>query len=877
MIRRRKALVVTLTIILVQLIIISLINHHTTLSVPNVRETLLKFKISISDNVITIGENGDDYGERLLDIDDLELEGLAESVQGTKAFNKELDQQFKAQYQDLKDDGSLFSVFKVNVNKQYEGFDTITLPLDQPKEMKYFQHYDPRFTFGLLLNHLTQQLKAEVPLSLPTFHWGDFVDLTPLTPSYYKLIKQTCSDFDFRSTSFTRNTQYDLFSPRSFCLNDEDIEDFDIKANRDDQNLNEAVHVGPPIDDLFKKNMQLIKENPYKTGFHIFSSAGSSSLDLKIILSRSYLNDFMPFPKKIQFLLPHYKTLSVPVDNQILLEGNNKKRLIDTDIFNNYVQENGRALNVTTELRQFMDQIKLKKTPTKEPRLSYLKHLTHENFKDKTEEYISELSNAGSLSPSDQLYLDSLKYSQAEGNPPKYFSEAKLLRKEPDWALGGHYDWKFFNGLINYTDKTQPALHGLIKAWLRFTNSNDFSAWIAHGSLLSWYWNAEGFPWDNDIDVQMPIEDLHRLSRDFNQSIIVDFGYDGVTGETRYGRYFMDCSTFITKRERGNGKNNIDARFIDLDTGLYIDITGMAVSDTHSPDRYNDLITLPEMARLEAASNKVRNDHMMVYNCKNNHFENLYEITPLKMSLYEGEYTHIPNNFQQLLVNEYDLKGITSLLFSGYLFVPKYRIWVQLSKLSKFLLDNIHLQVLGLPGGATNIDRDLLALGKFTEDDYVRLALEDDFVLNEYMVTRDISEFHEIEILKLLSSGDASGMLFNDTKGPIVRPILLRHDFFTYNAFKNRYNFNNYFDSAVNDFRQYERAVVTFQENKKIAELRIEEGDKVVTDATVSSDPEKSPNLPQISSILIDTSHQVLSAEKFEKPTEDEKLLVDVN
>ena len=87
-----------------------------------------------------------------------------------------------------------------------------------------------------------------------------------------------------------------------------------------------------------------------------------------------------------------------------------------------------------------------------------------------------------------------------------------------------------------------------------------------HGIGMVWH------SWDNDIDVQVPIMDLHKLSLQFNQTIVVEDPEDG------FGRYFLDIGSFITLREKGNGNNNIDARFIDIDTGLYIDITALALS-----------------------------------------------------------------------------------------------------------------------------------------------------------------------------------------------------------------------------------------------------------------------------------------------------------
>ena len=52
-------------------------------------------------------------------------------------------------------------------------------------------------------------------------------------------------------------------------------------------------------------------------------------------------------------------------------------------------------------------------------------------------------------------------------------------------------------------------------------------------------------PWDSDIDVQMPILDLHKLSRYLNQSVIVDFGHD--INNIRLGRYFLTVPVLYHK------------------------------------------------------------------------------------------------------------------------------------------------------------------------------------------------------------------------------------------------------------------------------------------------------------------------------------------
>lgn len=59
----------------------------------------------------------------------------------------------------------------------------------------------------------------------------------------------------------------------------------------------------------------------------------------------------------------------------------------------------------------------------------------------------------------------------------------------------------------------------------------------------------------------------------------------------------------------------------------------------------------------------------------------------------------------------------------------------------------------------------------------------------EYLLTKDITEFHDQEMKMLLQSGNASDLFFDELNKLKVKLTILRHDYFTYNAFKNKYEF----------------------------------------------------------------------------------------
>ena len=70
----------------------------------------------------------------------------------------------------------------------------------------------------------------------------------------------------------------------------------------------------------------------------------------------------------------------------------------------------------------------------------------------------------------------------------KYFHEPA----EDD--LHRHYDTRFFKGLVG-DEERQITLRAMIRAYLLLFENFQLETWIAHGTLLGWYWNAKILPW----------------------------------------------------------------------------------------------------------------------------------------------------------------------------------------------------------------------------------------------------------------------------------------------------------------------------------------------------------------------------------------------
>ena len=83
--------------------------------------------------------------------------------------------------------------------------------------------------------------------------------------------------------------------------------------------------------------------------------------------------------------------------------------------------------------------------------------------------------------------------------------------------------------------REQIILDRLLRNWFKFAEAKGIVSWIAHGPLLSWYWDGLMFPFDIDIDLQMPSSELNRLAANYNMTLVIEDLNEG------YGKYLIDC------------------------------------------------------------------------------------------------------------------------------------------------------------------------------------------------------------------------------------------------------------------------------------------------------------------------------------------------
>ncbi|KJZ73214.1 hypothetical protein HIM_07411 [Hirsutella minnesotensis 3608] len=154
-------------------------------------------------------------------------------------------------------------------------------------------------------------------------------------------------------------------------------------------------------------------------------------------------------------------------------------------------------------------------------------------------------------------------------------------------------------------------------------------------------------PWDFDADLQVAEADMFYLAAYHNMTV-----YYYKYGDMKTGRYFLlDINPHFKHREMDDVLNFIDARWIDLATGLFIDITAA---------RYNV-------------------DHPagvgVLYDKHGHEFRDTF-LFPLRNTTFEGVPVMIPYRYQDMLESEYGKDALTNKTFHGHVFDEEATQWV---------------------------------------------------------------------------------------------------------------------------------------------------------------------------------------------------------
>ncbi|KAL6241539.1 mannosyltransferase [Rhinocladiella similis] len=237
--------------------------------------------------------------------------------------------------------------------------------------------------------------------------------------------------------------------------------------------------------------------------------------------------------------------------------------------------------------------------------------------------------------------------SGKRGDPKdKYFHES---------TFHPHYDGRFAAKEIGKEERL-PHLTALMQTFLATMADIGAETWIMHGTLLGWWWNQKILPWDSDIDVQVSEHTIAFLAKYYNMTEY-HFKLPGVkNGRT----YLMEVNPHFTIRGVEDNLNVIDARWIDTETGLFIDISTVRANYT---------------ARAEGVEGALM--------CKDRHHYLERDIFPLRDSFFEGIHVKIPFEYAYLLEEEYGEKSLTLTVFEHHQFNQTSKLWEPLPSLRR--------------------------------------------------------------------------------------------------------------------------------------------------------------------------------------------------
>ncbi|KJR80475.1 mannosylphosphorylation protein [Sporothrix schenckii 1099-18] len=211
----------------------------------------------------------------------------------------------------------------------------------------------------------------------------------------------------------------------------------------------------------------------------------------------------------------------------------------------------------------------------------------------------------------------------------------------------------FADRVLEYSEQKR-ALKSLIQTYLSTFADIGVETWLMHGSLLGWWWNRQIMPWDSDIDVQVLEPGMYYLAAYYNMSV---FHYK--TPRLPDGRdYLLEVNPHYTNRDRSDWLNVIDARWIDTETGLFIDITTARYDPSHS-------------AGEGVLTSKDGHEYRDTY---------LY---PLRDTMFEGAPAKIPYRFREILEAEYGASALVNKDFHDHEFDDEKMEWVPKMMMNK--------------------------------------------------------------------------------------------------------------------------------------------------------------------------------------------------
>ncbi|KAL1798222.1 hypothetical protein ACET3X_002259 [Alternaria dauci] len=284
--------------------------------------------------------------------------------------------------------------------------------------------------------------------------------------------------------------------------------------------------------------------------------------------------------------------------------------------------------------------------------------------------------------------------------PTKYFYES---------TFNSHYDGRFASSEVPFQERIWH-LRLMLKAYTDTMERIGVQTWIMHGVLLGWWWGGGLMPWDKDLDFIVEEEGAAELGTWWNMTVhhfnardlglevasddrgsqakqgngLLDLKQHDEDEATRSKRlaweedikktgkkYLIEVNPNYTNKSTTDVYNLIDIRWIDVSTGLYIDITtihvGKKVQLFDSP--YSSTHPSAHEADPDAFDTEIQ-----LY-VKDTHAYLSTQIFPLRQSTFEGVKVKVPYAYEEVLMEEYGSDALTEDWYNGYQFDKKSKQW----------------------------------------------------------------------------------------------------------------------------------------------------------------------------------------------------------
>ena len=247
--------------------------------------------------------------------------------------------------------------------------------------------------------------------------------------------------------------------------------------------------------------------------------------------------------------------------------------------------------------------------------------------------YLTGISRADADFVDVRVKLDRDRSGRGGDPKGKYFHES---------TFHPHYDGRFAAKTLK-AELRLPYLTTLMQSFLSTMADLGAETWIMHGTLLGWWWNGKILPWDSDIDVQVTEQTMGFLAKFYNMTEY----HCKVPGDKKGSTYLLEINPNYKNGTTADHLNVIDARWIDTDTGLFIDVSTVRPNHT------------ARAAGVEGA--------LM---CKDRHHYLEQDIFPLRDSFFEEFHVKIPFDYEWLLVEEYGRKALTLTTYEQQVLQP---------------------------------------------------------------------------------------------------------------------------------------------------------------------------------------------------------------